>query len=157
MSRSTRQAPNCVLHIEDDKVLAASVAMLLRTVGYASEAVASGEEALAWVNHRKDDLDVLIVDFELAGELDGSDVAQEIFRILGRPVPTIMLSGRLTEITPPWMPGAPLLCLWKPVEPDVLVKAVETFAAFGGFLRRRPKCSAEQEAVSGYGSRQCDH
>lgn len=113
--------------------------MLLRTAGCTSETVCSGEEALAWINHRTHDPDVLIVDSELPGELQGSDVAQEIFRVLGRPIPTIVLSAHLTEIELPWMPGAPLLCVWKPVDPDVLLKAVEVFAKFGGFVHERSR------------------
>lgn len=135
-----------VLHVEDDNALSASVALLLRTAGYLSQAVGSGEQALDWINHRTQDPDVLIVDFELPGELHGSDAAQEIFRVLGRPIPTIMLSGHLTEITLPWMPGAPLICLWKPVDPDILMKAVEVFAIFGSFVRGKPPRSAGQSA-----------
>jgi len=144
MARSTSDAPIFVLHVEDDEAVGRSVAMLLRAAGCISKAVASGEEALAWINQRTHDPDVLIVDFELPGELQGSDVAQEIFRVLGRPIPTIMLSGHLTEITPPWMPGAPLLCVWKPVQPDILTKAVEVFATFGRFVLSRAGQSGEQ-------------
>jgi two-component system, chemotaxis family, CheB/CheR fusion protein len=147
MAGSGPQAPVSVLHVEDDTALSASVALLLRTAGYISGAVASGDEALAWIDHRRHDPDVLIVDFELPGELHGGDVAQEIFRALGRPIPTIMLSGQLTEITPPWMPGAPLLCVWKPVDPDVLLKAVEVFAIFGGFVRERSGRPGERSAL----------
>jgi DNA-binding response OmpR family regulator len=123
--------------------------MLLRTAEYAPDGVASSEEALAWINRRARDPDVLIVDFELDGDLNGSDVAQEIFRILGRPIPTIILSGHLTEITLPWMPGAPLLCVWKPIHPDILLKAVEVFAEFGGFVRGRSRRGEEQSTVRG--------
>jgi DNA-binding response OmpR family regulator len=143
MARSHPHAPVSLLHVEDDRALSASVKLLLRTAGYASEAVASGEEALAWINHRTHDPDVLLVDFELPGDLHGSDVAQEIFRLLGRPIPTIILSGHLTEITLPWMPGAPLLCVWKPVDPEILLKAVEVFASFGSFIRGRSRRSGE--------------
>lgn len=149
MTKSSPHVPVSVLHVEDDKALSASVAMLLRTAGYISAAVASGEEALAWINHRRHDPDVLIMDFELPGDLQGSDAAQEIFRVLGRPIPTIMLSGRLTEITLPWMPGAPLLCVWKPVDPDVLLKAVEVFAIFGAFVRARSRRPGEKPAFAG--------
>jgi len=148
MPGTSSDLPIVVLHVEDDEALRRSVAMLLRAVGCISKAVASGEEALAWINQRRHDPDVLIVDFQLPGDLDGSDVAQEIFRVLGRPIPTIMLSGHLTEVTPPWMPGAPLLCLWKPVHADILTKAVEVFATFGRFVRGRSRRSGEQPAFT---------
>lgn len=146
MDKSSSNAPIFVLHVDDDEVLRGSVAALLRSVGCASKAIANGEEALEWINQRTHDPDVLIVDFQLPGDLEGSDVAQEIFRVLGRPIPTIMLSGHLAEITPLWMPGAPLLCVWKPVHPDILIKAVEAFASFGRFVGSRPRRSAEQPA-----------
>jgi two-component system, chemotaxis family, CheB/CheR fusion protein len=148
MAGTSSDAPIVVLHVEDDEALRRSVAVLLRAAGCISKAVGSGEEALAWINQRNHDPDVLIVDFQLPGDLDGSDVAQEIFRVLGRPIPTIMLSGHLTEITPPWMPGAPLLCLWKPVHADILTKAVEVFGTFGRFVRRRSGRSGEQPAFT---------
>jgi CheY-like chemotaxis protein len=139
MVASSPQPPPLVLHVDDDQALSASVAMLLRTAGCVSAAVGSGEEALAWIAQRTADPDVLIVDLELPGDLDGGDVAQEIFRALGAPIPTIVLSGYLTNLVLPWMPGAPVLSVWKPVDPEVLLKAVEVFTSFGRFARRRAR------------------
>ena len=131
------EPPILVLHVEDDYSVTASVATLLNTAGHVSVAVASAENALAWMGQRSADPDVLILDFELPGEMQGGELAQEVHRCLGLVLPTIVLSGRLTDVGLPWIPGSPILCVWKPVDPEVLLKAVETFATFGRFARSR--------------------
>jgi two-component system CheB/CheR fusion protein len=117
-----------VLHVEDDAAYASSVRILLKAEGFHSIDVRDGAAALAQVTDSGLRPDVLIVDFNLPGELDGSEVAEAVARALGRPLPTIVLSGDLTSAGLPWLPGAPLWPMRKPVAPDVLVKAVEVFA-----------------------------
>lgn len=129
------EKPVIVLHVEDDELLSASVAALLRTQGYQSLTATDGASALEWVTRRDASPDVLIMDFNLPGEMDGADVAQAICRSLGRVVPTIILSGELSNAGLPWLPGAPLFCVWKPVDPEVLLQVVETFVNLGRFLR----------------------
>jgi two-component system, chemotaxis family, CheB/CheR fusion protein len=124
--------PFVVLHVEDDGPLAANVAALLRTQGYVPLTAADGSAALALL--RRATPDVLIMDFNLPGEMDGADVAQEICRTLGHVVPAIFLSGELANAALPWLPGAPLLFLAKPADPEVLLHAVESFAALGRFM-----------------------
>lgn len=130
--------PRClVLHVEDDRSILGSVQALLASAGHVSVPVPSAEGALSWMDQRPADPDVLVIDFELPGEMQGTDVAQEVCRRLGRGLPTIVLSGRLTDVDALWMPGSPVLCVWKPVDPELLLKAVETFASFGRFARAR--------------------
>jgi DNA-binding response OmpR family regulator len=124
-----------VLHVEDDEELAASVARLLRAEGIAALVAADGPAALERIAHCDAAPDVLIMDVNLPGEMDGADVAQEICHALGHVVPTIFLSGELSSVGLPWLPGAPLLFVAKPVDADVLVKAVESFAGLGRFIR----------------------
>ena len=82
---------------------------------------------------------VLLVDFNLPGSMDGTEVAEAACREMGYCVPTIILSGNLPNAEVPWMPGVPVLPMAKPVEPELLCKAVETFMDFGRYvaLRRR--------------------
>jgi len=128
------QAPFVVLHVEDDEQLAASVALLLRTQGFQALTATDGASALARVAHGQNVPDVLIMDFNLHGDMDGADVAQEVCHSLGHVVPTIVLSGELANAGMPWLPGAPLLFIAKPVDPEVLLKVVESFAVLGRFL-----------------------
>lgn len=126
-----------VLHVEDDEELAASVCQLLRAEGFEALTAADGPSALAGIAHGAPVPDVLIMDVDLPGEMDGADAAQEICHALGHVVPTIFLSGQLSNVGLPWLPGAPLLFVAKPIDPEVLVKVVASFAGLGRFMRAR--------------------
>ncbi len=124
----TEKQGGLVLHVEDDPACAASVALLLRSAGFSVVSAADGEEALAQIAAQSLQPSVLIVDFHLPGEMDGSEVAEEVARRLGRPIATILLSGDLSATSPPWLPGVPLWPMRKPVAPETLCKAVTVFA-----------------------------
>ena len=130
-----------VLHLEDDAQLGAAVAALLRTHGLEVYTVPDGSSALAWLARHPNGPDVLIIDFVIPGEMDGAEVAQAIYRSLGRVVPTILLSGALRSASLPWLPGAPLFCAHKPADPQILAKVVQTFAALGRFIRTHTPAS----------------
>ena len=143
MSPSSRDSgiaarPFVVLHVEDDAPLAAAVARLLRAQGLETLTATDGEAALARIASGAPEPDVLIVDVNLPGELDGADAAQEICHAVGHVVPTIFLSGELSSVGLPWLPGAPLLFVAKPIDPEVLTKVVESFAELGRFMRAHP-------------------
>ena len=128
------------LHVEDDENLSASLGIFLRSYGHRVVSARDGNSALECVTTGQVVPDVLIVDFVLPGNMDGAEVAQSICGALRRPIPMIMLSAALSSASLPWLPGAPLLCLWKPVQPETLLKAVESFAVLGRFMhsqRRR--------------------
>jgi two-component system, chemotaxis family, CheB/CheR fusion protein len=131
--------PVVVLHVEDDKQLAANVAALLRAQGYVPLTATDGPSALALLVRRGVAPDVLIMDFRLPGEMDGADVVQEICRSLGHVVPTIFLSGELANAAMPWLPGAPLLFAAKPADPEILLKVAGSFAEFGRFILARER------------------
>jgi CheY-like chemotaxis protein len=131
--------PVTVLHVEDDEQLAASTALLLRAQGYEALTAADGPSALARLAQPGADPDVLIMDVNLPGEMDGTDVTQEICRRLGRAVPTLFLSGDLSNAAIPWLPGTPLLFAAKPLDPEVLLKVVESYALLGRFLSARAR------------------
>ena len=82
--------PVLVLHVEDDERLAANVAALLRAQGYEALTAGDGAAALAQLAHARRS-DVLIIDVNLPGDMDGADVAQEACRLLGR---LILARGR---------------------------------------------------------------
>jgi len=124
-----------VLHVEDDAALAASVARLLHAEGFETLTATDGQHALEQIAHGGQPPDVLIMDVNLPGEMDGADVAQEICHALGHVVPTIFLSAQLSNVGLPWLPGAPLLFVAKPIDAEVLVRVVDSFAALGRFIR----------------------
>jgi two-component system CheB/CheR fusion protein len=142
-----------VLHVEDDAAYAASVKVLLKSEGFRALVARDGEQALALLAGTALRPDVLIVDFNLPGEMDGSEVAEAVARALGRPLPTIVLSGDLTSAGLPWLPGAPLWPMRKPVSPEMLVKAVEVFADLQHWIDAHP---ARRPAASSAARRRAD-
>jgi CheY-like chemotaxis protein len=117
-----------VLHVEDDAEVAASTALLMRLAGFRTVVAHDGDTALRLV--REGDLrpDVLLVDHNLPGEMDGCETAEAVCRALHEPLPTILLSGELPNAALPWLPGVPIWPMAKPARPELLVRAVETFA-----------------------------
>lgn len=124
-----------VLYVEDDRPLADSTAMLLKAAGHNVMTAEDGDAALAWLRASELHPDILIVDFNLPGSMDGTEVAEAACRAIGYCVPTIILSGNLPNAEVPWMPGVPVLPMAKPVDPELLCKAVQTFMDFGRFAR----------------------
>jgi two-component system, chemotaxis family, CheB/CheR fusion protein len=119
-----------VLHVEDDPAVAASVRMLLRSAGFDIASAADGPSALQALEDGAIPLpDVLIVDFNLPGDMDGAEVAEAIARAAHHAVPTIVLSGELTNATLPWLPGVPIWPLAKPCAPQKLLEAVTCLAS----------------------------
>lgn len=135
MSSPTDSGVFVVLHVEDDVQLAASVARLLRAEGLEALTATDGAGALGLLAAGAAVPDVLIMDVDLPGEMDGADAAQEICHAVGHVLPTIFLSGELSSVGLPWLPGAPLLFVAKPVDPEVLLEVVESFARLGRFMR----------------------
>ncbi len=136
-----------VLHVEDDPAVAASLALLLRLAGFRALSASDGESALRLVTNEGVRPDALIVDFSLPGEMDGSETAEAVSRALHESIPTIMLSGELANASLPWLPGVPIWPMAKPAQPDLMVKAVETFVALHRWITAQaaagglPRCA----------------
>lgn len=131
-----------VLHVEDDADLARSLSLLLRASGYRAVTAHTADDALDLIGSQGLRPDILIIDFQLGGPMDGAELAEEACRIMGHCVPTILLSGQLANSEMPWMPGVPVLPLAKPADPELLLKAVETFGEFERFAASRRRAHA---------------
>jgi two-component system CheB/CheR fusion protein len=136
MNNATPDSPGVVLHIEDDPEVGASVATLLRSCGYRALSAVDGPEALQLVRPGEVPPDLLIVDFNLPGDMDGADAAEAVCRAVGHVLPTIILSGELTSAGLPWLPGAPLFLARKPIDPDIFLQVIESFIALGRVIGR---------------------
>jgi two-component system, chemotaxis family, CheB/CheR fusion protein len=130
----TSGEPIVVLHVEDDQELGTGVARFLHAHGCEAFTARDGPSAVARLAQLPAAPDVLIMDFMLPGDMDGADVAQEICRMLGHVVPTVFLSGELTSASLPWLPGAPLLFVAKPVDARILLAVIESFASLGRLI-----------------------
>lgn len=119
-----------VLHVEDDAAVRTSVQMLMRSAGLRVVSVASGAEALQRVQSERLQPDVLIVDFHLADDMTGTDVAEALARKIGHAPPTIVLTGDRSNAELPWLVNAPVWMVSKPFDPAVLLAGVESLASF---------------------------
>ncbi len=125
-----RSARGLILHVEDDEALRRSTAMLLRSEGFETREAASGEQALAQVESLRGRLDVLIVDYNLGYSMTGTEVAEELARLLGHAVPTVILTGDPANAEVPWLTDAPVWLARKPLLPDTLLAALPALVAF---------------------------
>jgi two-component system CheB/CheR fusion protein len=148
MDNEPPRAPGIVLHIEDDPEVGASVATLLRSCGYRALTAVDGPEALQLVRPGESPPDLLIVDFNLPGDMDGADAAEAVCRAVGHVLPTIILSGELTSAGLPWLPGAPLFLARKPIDPDVFLQVIDSFVALGRVISRMRTTKGTAGALS---------
>jgi DNA-binding NarL/FixJ family response regulator len=87
-------ANGSILVLDDDADCRALVAGLLQRVGYRTLEAASGEEALATLDHKAPAL--VLLDVKLPG-LSGYEVCRELRRRFGEDLPIIFVSGTRTD------------------------------------------------------------
>lgn len=123
-------ARGLVLHVDDDDAMRCSTSLLLRLAGFETREAPNGEQALAQAGHLRGKLDVLIVDYHLGGDLTGTEVAEELARLLGHAVPTVILTGDPANAEVPWLSDAPVWLARKPLSPDTLLAALPALVDF---------------------------
>jgi CheY-like chemotaxis protein len=103
-----------VPHVEDDDEVRFVTAALLKFAGFDVREAASAEGALRQADSLRHQLDVLIVDYHLAGDVSGTEVAESLARRLGYAVPTIVLTGDPANAEMPWLRNSPVWLAAKP-------------------------------------------
>lgn len=119
-----------VLHVDDDEAVRRSTSMLLRLAGFDTREAATGEQALSQWELLRGKLDVLIVDYHLGCGMTGTEVAEDLARLLGRAVPTIILTGDPANAEVPWLADAPVWLARKPLAPETLLAALPALVDF---------------------------
>lgn len=119
-----------VLHVDDDEAMRRSTSMLLRLSGFDTREAATGEQALSQAEVLRGKLDVLIVDYHLGYGMTGTEVAEEFARLLGRAVPTVILTGDPANAEVPWLSDAPVWLARKPLSPETLLAALPALVDF---------------------------
>ena len=119
-----------ILHVDDDEGMRRSTALLLRVAGFETREAASGEQALAQIDGLRGKLDVLIVDYHLGNGMTGTEVAEEVARLLGHAVPTVILTGDPANAEVPWLSDAPVWLARKPLMPETLLAALPALVDF---------------------------
>lgn len=116
-------AAPCVLIVDDNKMMQGMLVKIFLLEGMETRTATNGERALQIL--RQERPDIVILDLNLAGHMNGTDVLRTIrgdAQIARTPV--IMLTFENLADDSPQAKGADLLML-KPVDPDMLVRLVE--------------------------------
>jgi DNA-binding response OmpR family regulator len=135
-------ARGVILHVEDDHDTRVATSALLTHEGFAVHSAARPDAAVAQAVACGDDLDVLVVDYHLHADKNGTEVAEAIARVLGHGLPLVILTGDPINAEMPWLRDSPVWLVRKPVDPDKLVAGLQSLVNF-----RRTMKSLEQRHI----------
>ncbi|MFN4157391.1 MAG: chemotaxis protein CheB [Gemmobacter sp.] len=110
-----------ILLVEDEAPLRSVLEEVLVKEGHTVIAMSDAREAMAWAGGDAERPDVLLTDFDLRGNADGLQLAQDLPDVLGGTVPTIILTGDISSETMKSIAATPHALVSKPVMPDVLL------------------------------------
>ena len=113
-----------VLLVEHDESLRDLLAEVLVNEGHTVFAKSNAQDALAWASGKVALPDLLLTDFDLRGGLNGLTLAQDLPDVLGRSVPTIVLTGDITSATVKKITASGFQQVIKPVMPEVLLAQI---------------------------------
>lgn len=85
-----------ILVVEDDFIIAAHISTLLTESGYSvAETLSKGESVVPYLDHTL--VDVILMDVNLAGEMDGVDTARKVMH--KHNIPVVFLTANADETT----------------------------------------------------------
>jgi two-component system CheB/CheR fusion protein len=137
-----------VLVVEDDSEMRALLELLLKGQGYRVETAPDGVAALAMVERADVRPDLVLVDYDLPGGVDGLHVATRIRALSHKRIPVIVLTGDVSLETLRAIARQDCAHLDKPVKASDLDKAVARLLAGAPGLQeaRPPQAEAAQGA-----------
>ncbi|MEO8137050.1 MAG: response regulator, partial [Betaproteobacteria bacterium] len=123
-----------VIIVEDDPDVRDLLEQLLKTSGHRVRKAANGEGALALVAKGAIRPDLILVDYNLPGTMDGLDLIEHLRNVLDYPLPGIVLTGDISKATQARIASSDCVLLSKPVKAEELTGAIEALLG-GGDLR----------------------
>ncbi len=117
--------PSVIVVVEDDSDLLDLVSQLLREHGHMVSCASDGAEALRLIAAGALRPDILLTDYNLPSGQSGVDLLLALRQRLQRPLPAIVLTGDISSAAHAIIAEADCLHLRKPVEPEVLLRAVQ--------------------------------
>lgn len=115
----------CILLVEDEELIRDIMSESLREAGFDVVSAASGPEALALFDARPHHFSLLVTDFHMPGQMDGSMVAEQIRR-QAPSLPVVIVSGRPEVFRSSWRTNLNYALLAKPYRPRDLVELAQT-------------------------------
>jgi two-component system, chemotaxis family, CheB/CheR fusion protein len=110
-----------ILIVEDDPEVGGLMGRFLEKAGYQVSVAADGTQAVARITDGGVVPDLVIVDFNLPGPLNGLEAIARIKQERGNALPAIILTGDITTSTLQQISGQNCFHLIKPVKADVLL------------------------------------
>ena len=117
-------APPRVLVLDDEAQVGEAVRLWLQPHCQRVEVTATTPHAMALMQAEPDGLDLLVVDYRLAGPLNGIEATAELWRLAGRNVPTILVTGDTDPERVRAAYASGLTVMFKPVQPEVLLQTL---------------------------------
>ena len=113
-----------IIVIEDDPEVRDLLELLLTSEGHLVRKAEAGEAAIALVAKGAIRPDIVLADFNLPGTLDGLGVIAGIRSVLNQPVPGIILTGDISQVTQVRIAASDCDQLSKPVKSHELLATV---------------------------------
>lgn len=123
--------PN-VLLLDDEQAVGDAMRLWLRPYCSAVHATRTLSEAQAVVAREGAALDVMLVDFRLAGAVNGIEAVQRLRRAAGREMPAILITGDTEPVRVRAAYESGLAVVFKPVQPQLLAQMLQAAAATPG-------------------------
>ena len=118
-----------VLIIEDDPAVREMLEILFEGEGHRTTAVSGTSEAIALAVRGAILPDVIVADYNLPGELTGTDIIARLRDTLSRDIPAIILTGDISSDTLREISRADCVHLSKPAKAEVLAQHVQSLLA----------------------------
>ena len=115
-----------ILIIEDEPSLIQSLKLLLRGAGYEIATASTGKEALDLTRSDPHWLEILLVDYNIPGGLNGLEVIDEVRAVTGRYIPAAVLSGDISFATSSKIQAKADAHLTKPVRTEELLDVLQS-------------------------------
>jgi two-component system CheB/CheR fusion protein len=129
--QQTAAATGKVIIVEDDPDVSDLLEQLLKASGHRVRKATNGVAALALVAKGAIRPDLVLVDYNLPGAMDGLEVIGQIRKALNHSLPGIILTGDISKATQATIAGSDCVSLSKPVKAQELTAAIEALLGKG--------------------------
>ncbi len=115
----------CVLLVEDEPLIRELMSECLRDAGYEVIDVENGAGAQEILRDSSRALTILVTDFHMPGDLDGSQVATQVQAVFPG-LPVVIVSGRPEVFQSSWQHTLGYTLMKKPYRPSELIRVVRS-------------------------------
>lgn len=122
----------CVLLVEDEPLIREIMSECLQDAGYDVIEVENGDRAVELIQQPPRQFTILITDFHMPGDTDGSKVAARL-RLMSPHIPVVIASGRPEALQASWRTDLGYELLRKPYSPSQLIRLVESLVGQSAF------------------------